>query len=61
MLNCSDSGTSFLVHANQTWMFPLNKITIQVPKGIKWEIKVYNFFIFLVYSQYFKFFFPFMR
>ena len=41
---------------HQTWMFPLHDIAIKVPKWIKYEIKAYNFFRFLVCFQYFKVF-----
>ena len=44
-----------LVHPKQTWTFPLHNITIKVIKCEKYEIKAYNFFRFLVCSQYFKF------
>ena len=50
----------FLVHSNQTWMFPLNGITIKVSKCTKYGIKVCNFFKFLVCFQYFKFSFHYM-
>ena len=49
-----------LVHPNQTWIFPLNDIAIKVPKWTKYERNLYNFFRFLVCSQYFKFSFHFM-
>ena len=49
-----------LVHPNQTWIFPLNNIAIKVPKWTKYERNLYNFFRFLVCSQYFKFSFHFM-
>ena len=49
-----------LVHPNQTWIFPLNDIAIKVPKWTKYERNLYNFFRFLVCSQYFKSFFHFM-
>ena len=48
-------GFRILVHPKQTWTFPLHDITIKVTKCMKYEIKVYNFFRFLVCSQYFKF------
>ena len=53
-------GLRVLVHPNQTWMFPLYKIAIKVPKYTKYDVKANNFFIFLVSSQYFKFSFNFM-
>ena len=39
---------------------PLNEIAIKVHKYTKYEIKVQNFFRFLVSSQYFKFSFHYM-
>ena len=53
-------GLRILVHPNQTWTFPLNDIAIKVLKRPKYEKNLYNFFRFLVCSQYFKFSFHFM-
>ena len=49
-----------LVHLNQTWTFPVNEITITVPKiwgpnAQKYRIKVCSFFTFLVCFYYLKF------
>ena len=46
---------------NQTWTFPLHNITIKVARCTKYEIKAYNFFRFLVCSQYFKFSFNYFQ
>ena len=40
MQNCSNSGSLCLVHTNQTWTFPLNEITIKVPKCTKYGIHI---------------------
>ena len=50
----------FSTSPNQTWTIPINDITLKVPKYIKYEINVYNIFIFQVCSQYFKFSFDYM-
>ena len=34
-------GLCVLVHLKQTWMFPVNDITIKVPKYTIFEINVY--------------------
>ena len=39
----------------QTNVFPLHAIAVKVARWKKYEIKAYNFFRFLVSSQYFKF------
>ena len=49
MPNHTDSRTWH--YPNQTSMFPLNNMTVNVPKGTKYEINVYNFFRFLVCSN----------
>ena len=48
-------GLRVLVHPNQTWTFPLNDIAIKVPKWPKYDRNLYNFFRFLVCSQYLSF------
>ena len=60
MQNHTDSGTLHFSIPKQTWMFPLNDITVKVAKCTKYEIKTYNIFRFLVCSQYFKFSFNYM-
>ena len=37
-----------LVHPNQTWMFPLYKMALKIPKCTKCEINSHNFFQFVV-------------
>ena len=57
MQNRTDSGTPRFSIPKRTWTFPLNHIAIKVAKCMKYDIKSYNIFRFLVCSQYFKFFF----
>ena len=61
MQNHTDSGTPCFSTQKQTWTFCLNNIAIKVAKCTKYEIKAYNFFSFLVCSQYFKFSFNYMN
>ena len=51
-------GLHILVHPNETWMFPINKITIKVPKCSKYLIKACNLFRF--WFQCFNFSFHYM-
>ena len=53
-------GLCVLVPPSQTWTFPLNNVAIKVPNWPKYERDLYNFFRFLVCSQYFKFSFHFI-
>ena len=55
MQNRTDSGIPRFSTPHTNMTFPLHNITIKVTKWMKYEIKVYNFFRFLVCSQYFKF------
>ena len=41
-------GLRILVHSNQTMTFPVNEITIKVPKCTKYRIKTWDIFSFLV-------------
>ena len=53
---CVHLGLRILFYTpKQTWTFPLHDIAIKVVKCTKYQIKAYNFFRFLVCSQYFKF------
>ena len=60
MQNRTDSGTPRFSTLQTTWTFPLHDIAIKVAKYTNYEINAYNFFRFLVCSQYFKFSFNFM-
>ena len=56
----TDSGNLRFRTPQQTWTFPLNDITIEVPKCTEYERNTHNFFRFLVCSQYFNFSFHYM-
>ena len=51
MQNRTNSGTPRFSIPKQTWMFPLNNNAIKVAKYMKYEIKSYNIFRFLVCSH----------
>ena len=53
MQNHTNSDTRVLVHHDQSWMFPVHKITIKVPIYTNYETNLCNFFIFVVCFQYF--------
>ena len=54
MQNCTDTRTPRYSTPQTTWTFPLHDIAIKVVRCTKYEINTYNFFRFLVCSQYFK-------
>ena len=54
------SELSILVHPKQTWMFPVNDITIKVPKCTKIWDKSEQFLRICDFTQYFKASFDFM-
>ena len=60
MQNRANSGTPCCSTSKQTWIFLLQDIVIKVAKCTEYEKKAYNFFRFLVCSQYFKFSFSYM-
>ena len=60
MQNSTDTGTPHFSTLQITWTFPLHDIAIKVARYTKYEIKAFNFFKFLVCSQYFKFSFNYM-
>ena len=48
MQNRTDFGTPRFSTLQTTWTFPVHDIAIKVAKCIKYEIKVYSFYRFLV-------------
>ena len=59
MQNRTDTGTPRFGTLQTTWTYPLHDIAIKVAKCTN-EIAAYNFFRFIVCSQYFKFSFNYM-
>ena len=42
----AEFGTLVLVQPNQTWMIPVNKIAMKLPKCTKYGIKAWDIYIF---------------
>ena len=60
MQNRTDSGISRFSTPQTNMDVSLHDITIKVIKCVKYEIKAYTFFRFLVCSQYFRFSFSYI-